>query len=191
MQYQGVDPRLALETLNWLPMELRSNATFVDYGCGKGRGLAVGILAGFRQLIGVEVSRDLATLAERNLQTLRMRHPGVHIELQTMDAVRFQPPEGPLVVFLYNPFVGLTLERVVQRLADHATRSPVYVVYINPRGRSAFLDHGFRQCAASPGSQALVFESGLASEALQFRGRGHPFTSARSSVPEQGQIFRK
>ena len=191
MQYQGVDPRLALETLNWLPMELRSNATFVDYGCGKGRGLAVGILAGFRQLIGVEVSRDLATLAERNLQTLRLRHPGVRIELQTMDAVRFQPPEGPLVVFLYNPFVGLTLERVVQRLADHATRSPVHVVYINPRGRSAFLDHGFRQCAAWPDSQALVFESGLASEALQFRGLGHPFTSARSRAPKQGQILRE
>jgi predicted RNA methylase len=191
MQYQGVDPRLALETLNWLPMELRSNATFVDYGCGKGRGLAVGILAGFRQLIGVEVSRDLATLAERNLQTLRLRHPGVHIELQTMDAVRFQPPEGPLVVFLYNPFVGLTLERVVQRLADHATRSPVHVVYINPRGRSAFLDHGFRQCAAWPDSQALVFESGLASEALQFRSLGHRFTTAGSSTPESGQILRE
>jgi len=120
-----------------------------------------------------------------------MRHPGVRIELHTMDAVRFQPPEGPLVVFLYNPFVGLTLERVVQRLADHATRSPVHVVYINPRGRSAFLDHGFRQCAARPDSQALVFESGLASKALQFHGLGSPFTSTRFSAPEQGQILRE
>jgi predicted RNA methylase len=166
MQYQGVDPRLALEILNRLPTELRSEATFVDYGCGKGRGLAVGILAGFRQLIGVEVSRDLATLAERNLQTLRLRHPEVSIDIQIMDAARFKPPEGPLVVFLYNPFVGLTLERVVQRLAHHATRSPVHVVYINPRGRSAFLDHGFRQRAAWPGSQGLVLESGLVSELL-------------------------
>jgi len=184
MQYQGVDPRLALETLNGLPMELRSNATFVDYGCGKGRGLAVGILAGFRQLIGVEVSQDLATLAERNLQTLRLRHPEICLEIQTMDAVRFQPPEGPLVVFLYNPFVGLTLERVVQRLAHHATRSPVYVVYINPRGRSAFLDHGFRQRAAWPGSQALVLESGLTSEVLQGRSLGPRITTARSGTPE-------
>jgi hypothetical protein len=96
-----------------------------------------------------------------------------------------------LVVFLYNPFVGLTLERVVQRLADHATRSPVHVVYINPRGRSAFLDHGFRQCAAWPDSPALVFESGLASEALQFRSLGHRFTTAGSSTPESGQILRE
>ena len=184
MQYQGVDPRLALEILNGLPTELRSDATFVDYGCGKGRGLAVGILAGFRQLIGVEVSQDLATLAERNLQTLRLRHPEISLEIQTMDAVRFQPPEGPLVVFLYNPFVGLTLERVVQRLAHHATRSPVYVVYINPRGRSAFLDHGFRQRAAWPGSQALVLESGLTSEVLQGRSLSPRITTARSGTPE-------
>ena len=124
VQYQGVDPVLALDVLKRLPMGLRSDATFVDYGCGKGRGLAVGILTGFRQLIGVEVSRDLAALAGQNLETLRLRHPGgVHLEIQTMDATRFQPPEGPLVVFLYNPFVGLTLEGLSQRKLRCSTTS--------------------------------------------------------------------
>jgi predicted RNA methylase len=190
VQYQGVDPVLALDVLKRLPMGLRSDATFVDYGCGKGRGLAVGILAGFRQLIGVEVSRDLAALAGQNLETLRLRHPGVHLEIQTMDATRFQPPEGPLVVFLYNPFVGLTLERVVQRLAHHATRWPVHVVYINPRGRAAFLDHGFQQRAAWPDSQALIFEAGVVSEAFQLGCLGHRLTSVSSSLLEPGQILR-
>jgi predicted RNA methylase len=191
VQYQGVDPGLALDVLKRLPMGLHSDATFVDYGCGKGRGLAVGILAGFRQLIGVEVSRDLAALAGRNLQALRERHPGVRIQIQTMDATRFQPPEGPLVVFLYNPFVGLTLERVVQRLAHHATRSPVHVVYINPRGRSAFLDHGFRQRVTWPDSQALILESGVASEVSQFRCFGHRLMNLGSGLLEPGQILRQ
>ena len=144
IQYQGVDPRLALEVLEALPQEVRGEATFVDYGCGKARGLAVAILVGFRRLIGVEVSRDLAALAERNLRLLRERNPGVDVRIQRIDAVRFMPPDGPLVAFLFNPFVGLTLERVVQRLEAHAAAFPVWVVYINPRGRSAFLNRGFR-----------------------------------------------
>ena len=160
VQYQGVDPRLALEVVGALPDEVRRTATFVDYGCGKARGLAVGIVSGFRRLVGVEVSRELSVLAERNLQTLRRRHPGVLVEIQTRDAVRFEPPEGPLVVFLYNPFLGLTLERVVQRLERHAARWPVWVVYIHPLGRSAFVRMGFRERRVWGDSCAVLFESG-------------------------------
>lgn len=160
VQYQGVDPRLAQAVLAALPTEVCSQATFVDYGCGKARGLAVGILAGFRRLVGVEVSLDLATMAERNLTTLLGRHPGVAVEIRTQDATAFEPPEGPLVAFLYNPFVGLTLERVVQRLERHATRWPVWVVYINARGCSAFLHRGFHQRAVWMGNRAVLLESG-------------------------------
>lgn len=160
VQYQGVDPRLALEVLDSVPVEVRGQATFVDYGCGKARGLAVGILAGFRKLVGVEVCVELATLAERNLATLLGRHPGVVVEIRTQDAAAFEPPDGPLVAFLYNPFVGLTLEHVVQRLERHSSRWPVWVIYINPRGSSAFLHRGFRQRAAWMGNRAVLLESG-------------------------------
>jgi predicted RNA methylase len=159
VQYQGVDPRLAQTVLAALPRDICRQATFVDYGCGKARGLAVGILAGFRRLIGVEVCRDLATVAERNLTTLLARYPEVMVEIRTQDAAVFDPPDGPLVAFLYNPFVGLTLERVVQRLERHATRWPVWVVYINARGAPAFLHRGFRQRAAWGLNQAILLES--------------------------------
>jgi hypothetical protein len=121
--------------------------------------LAVGILAGFRTLIGVEVCRDLATVAQRNLTTLLGRHPEVTVQIRTQDAAAFEPPEGPLVAFLYNPFLGLTLERVVQRLERHAIHWPVWVVYINARGSSVFLHRGFRQRAAWGLNQAVLLES--------------------------------
>jgi len=167
VQYQGVDPRLALRVLEMLPMETRFNATFVDYGCGKARGLAVGIVAGFRRLVGVEVSRELAALADRNLAVMRRRNPGVDVQIHVMDATRYLPPEGPLVAFLYNPFVGLTLERVVQRLQQHAAQHPVWVVYINPRGRCAFLNRGFRERSIGWSSEALLLESGPECESVK------------------------
>ena len=160
VQYQGVDPRIAQTILDAVPQEVRERATFVDYGCGKARGLAVGILAGFRKLVGVEVSADLAAVADRNLATLLERHPGVVVEIRTQDAAAFEPPDGPLVAFLYNPFVGLTLERVVQRLERHSSRWPVWVVYVNARGCSAFLHRGFRQHAVWTGNRAVLLESG-------------------------------
>ena len=179
VQYQGVDPRLALRILEMLPMETRSNATFVDYGCGKARGLAVGILAGFRRLVGVEVSRELAALADRNLAVMRQRNPGVDVQIHVMDATRYQPPEGPLVAFLYNPFVGLTLERVVQRLEQHATHHPVWVVYINPRGRSAFLNRGFRERSIFGSSEALLLQSGPECENVDTFGMGETLDKGR------------
>lgn len=177
VQYQGVDPRIAQTILDAVPQDARGQATFVDYGCGKARGLAVGILAGFRTLVGVEVSADLAALAERNLAALRARHPGVVVEIRTQDAAAFEPPEGPLVAFLYNPFVGLTLERVVQRLERHSSRWPVWVVYVNPRGCSAFLHRGFRQRAVWMGNRAILLESGP-------RGCAAPQGAFRDRAPD-------
>lgn len=159
IQYQGVDPRLALEVLESVPRDFRAGATFVDYGCGKGRGLAVGILAGFRRLIGVEVSAELANASERNLGTLRERHPGIELVIRTVDAARFEPPEGPVVAFLYNPFVGPTLRQVADRLGRLSVRSPVWVAYVNPRCRLVFAPELFAERAVWQPSRAVLLES--------------------------------
>ena len=159
VQYQGVDPRIAFRVLGALPRGLHSSATFVDYGCGKARGLAVGMLFGFRKLMGVEVCPDLAVIAERNLRRLRDRHPEAQVEIVQQDAARFVPPDGPLVAFLHNPFLGDTLERVAERLGNHARSAPVWVVYINPRGSSAFMRQGFRCRAAWDGERAVLLEA--------------------------------
>lgn len=160
VQYQGVDPRLAFRALRGLPGGLQFSATFVDYGCGKARGLAVGMLCGFRSLVGVEACPDLARIAERNLRRLRERHPGVRVDIVNQDAALFEPPGGPLVAFLYNPFLGETLDQVARRLGAHARRFPVRVVYINPRGCPTFIRHGFRREVAWDGERAVLLGAG-------------------------------
>ena len=62
------------------------------------------------------------------------------------DAAEYDPPPGPLVAFLYNPFRGETLERVVQNLTRHAaqSRTQLWVVYVNPQELDRFIRIGWR-----------------------------------------------
>jgi SAM-dependent methyltransferase len=148
VQYQGSNPCLVRALFDSLP-EAARNATFVDYGCGKGRVLILAAEARFPRLIGVEFSSTLASQARANLS-----HCGYATAPDTPqgptlwigDAACFTPPGGPLVAFLYNPFQGATLEQVALRLAQHASRHPsqTWILYANPSGHSTFLRAGFR-----------------------------------------------
>lgn len=142
VQYQGVSPQLALEMLERLPPRALQSS-FVDYGSGKGRGMAVGMIAGFRRVCGVEMMPEFAMMAEANLRRLRRRFPETLVHVCVMDAALFVPREGPLVAFLYNPFHGDTLRRVVSRIREHARVFPVWVVYVNPRQIGVFHEFGF------------------------------------------------
>jgi SAM-dependent methyltransferase len=142
VQYQGVPPRVGMKILSQLP-PVALRATFVDFGCGKGRGLALGMLAGFRRLHGVELLPSLAEAARRNLRKLGTRHPESVLQVSSGDAAAFALPAGAVVAFLYNPFRGATLRAVAERLRDHAVAYPVWVIYVNPAELAVFEVQGF------------------------------------------------
>jgi predicted RNA methylase len=137
VQYQGVSPRLVKALFRRLPREAFL-APFIDLGAGKGRVLILAARAGFPRRIGVEFAAPLAFLCRRNLD-----QAGVQADVVEQDAADFRLPAGPLVVFLYNPFHGATLARVVERLREHAGRHPVWVLYVNPLGLETFTRAGF------------------------------------------------
>ena len=145
VQYQGADPKLVLELFDLLSPE-RKNATFVDYGCGKGRVLVLAAQHGFKKLIGVEFSPELSLICDRNLSRASGLLANTQISINTIDAALFIPPHGPVLAFFYNPFSGATLAAVVQQLRSKALQSadPVTIVYVNPCNIEVFSDHGFR-----------------------------------------------
>ena len=152
VQYQGASPRLVRELFRRLPDQAR-RGVFVDYGSGKGRGLLLAAEAGFQGLVGVEMDPALVDDCRRNLD-----RRGLDARLCVEDAARFAIPSQVLVAFLYNPFTGSTLTEVARRLADHAERHPVWVVYVNPVGLDTFLRSGFtvRERVLRGGSAAGV-----------------------------------
>jgi hypothetical protein len=144
VRYQGASPALVRSLLAVLPPEAHE-ATFLDYGCGKGRVLILAAEAGFDRLAGVECAPGLLRICERNLELAGVRRPPGGWMLHSLDATQFAPPQGPLVAFLYNPFRGETLRRVVRRLREHALlgREPLSVAYANPCELAPFLEARF------------------------------------------------
>lgn len=145
VQYQGANPRIVRELLRQLPQELRS-AWFVDFGCGKGRGLLLGREAGFKRLAGVEFAPELADQCRENLTRARGFPPSDTPVIAVQDAAEYPLPTGPIVAFLYNPFRGETLRRVVSRFTQRERSQPgsIWVIYINPCELQEFTQAGWR-----------------------------------------------
>lgn len=131
VRYQGTPESVFREIVARLPVDT-SQLSFLDVGCGKGRTLILAAELGFRRVLGVEISPELARTARENLE-LR----GVTAEVQVADAAEMSWPEEPLLVYLYNPFGRETTRTVVERLRRSVSERPrpVVIVYVTPRYR--------------------------------------------------------
>lgn len=117
--------------------------TFVDFGSGKGRVLLVAASFPFKEVIGVEFSRELHQIALSNIARWR---PDVsragEVSSIHCEASAFALPNGNLVCYFNNPFGPPVIARVVQRLVAHhrAHGYQIIVIYAVPRHRDIFED---------------------------------------------------
>lgn len=154
VRYQPSDPDDFRELMSALPIE-HAQYTFVDVGSGKGRVLLLASELPFERIIGVEFSGELNDIARENVRRvgvmLKRRLP---IEVVTADAAEYAFPRAPLVVYLYNPFDTLVLDRVLRNIggAVETLVLPSYLVYTgNAPVAELIEDRGFVRLAA-PGS---------------------------------------
>ena len=109
---------------------------FVDLGCGKGKAMLMASSFPFRRIVGVELADELHRAALANVSAYRSRHQVCReIEVRHGDATQFEFPAEPLVVFMYNPFMGGVMDRVLAGLAETLGQSPrdAVLIYDNPR----------------------------------------------------------
>lgn len=129
--YQPARARHIRMALREMPVKDVRGYSFVDLGSGKGRSLFVAAEWPFRQVIGVEFSPVLQRRAEGNLRRFRPRAGGaVRIVSMQGDAAHFVFPEGPLVLYLFNPFGAATMQRVLTRLLLSLRQEPRHVVLL-------------------------------------------------------------
>ena len=108
--------------------------TFIDLGCGKGRTLILARAYGFHKAIGVEFAQELVEIAIKNILKIAKEYPG-GASVVHKDATQFVFPDGPLVVYLYNPFGPEVFEKVIHSLIQHLslTNNDCYVIYGSSR----------------------------------------------------------
>jgi SAM-dependent methyltransferase len=132
--YQPSEPQLFHRMLDALPIDFREFA-FIDLGSGKGRALLMASDYPFRRILGVELLPELHRIALENIA--KYRNPPQKcfaIESCCGDALDFEFPPEPMVLYIFNPFPETGLAKAIGKLEDSIARNPrpVYVVYHNP-----------------------------------------------------------
>lgn len=105
----------------------------VDYGCGMGRVLIFAALRGFRKVIGVEYSVQLAEVARQNVRRAakRIRCP---VKIVNADAQSYPVPDDADVIFMFNPFRGDVLANVIQNIHESILAHPrkIWIIFVTP-----------------------------------------------------------
>jgi SAM-dependent methyltransferase len=147
--YQPTEPSLFHEMLDALARQFQINFrefTFVDLGSGKGRTLLMAADYPFRRILGVELLPSLDRIARENLKRYKSDSQRCFaLESIVADAVSFDFPDEPLLLYLFNPFPESGLRQVIANLERSLGQRPrkLYVLYHNPQ-----LEHVLVNCAA-------------------------------------------
>lgn len=127
--------------------------TFVDLGSGKGRTLLMASDYPFRKIVGIELLQNLHQIAQKNLEQYQSSSQKCFsLESICADATTFPIPEGPLILYLFNPFPESGLRRTIAKIDQDLSRTPrpAYVLYHNPQLESVLSENGrFEKIAAT------------------------------------------
>ena len=144
--YQPTEPGLFREMLEALQQHTDltfGDFTFLDLGSGKGRTLLMACDYPFRRILGVELLPSLDEIAKHNISLFKSdSQKSFALESICADATTFPFPDGPLVIYLFNPFPEAGLRRALENLRESLARSPraAYVLYHNPQLEQIFVE---------------------------------------------------
>ncbi len=142
--------RYEASNVEWIAKPLQqierdlSQTTFIDFGSGKGRALLVAAGYPFKEVIGVEFSRELHDISRENIARFpksAMRAGSIRSICE--DAGSIDLPQTNLVCYFYDPFGPPIMRRVLTRLLAHAKKGfDITIIYVNPRHRTIFEETG-------------------------------------------------
>jgi SAM-dependent methyltransferase len=108
--------------------------TFYDIGCGKGNVLLVAAEFPFRRIVGIELFRQFATAAVRNVQHRVPRTGEPEISIVCADAREIDYPSEPAAFYFFNPFPPAVFEEVLDQIEASYEGQKLYVIVVHPVG---------------------------------------------------------
>jgi predicted RNA methylase len=143
--YKAVPVPIIRGLIENLPLRYE-DYTFIDLGSGKGRALLVAAEYPFRSVIGVEYNKEFQRIAEANIERYRSRTRKCEsVHALFADVRSFEFPDGPLAIYLYNPFGASVLRDVLENLRMSLEKSPrpALVAYFSPCHEHVLHQSGF------------------------------------------------
>lgn len=123
-----------------------SNISFIDFGSGKGRAILLASALKFKKIIGIEFSELLNNIAKENIKKYCGKKLCDNFELICMDAAKYSIPiDDNLVLFFYNPFSQLVMEKVAHNIINSFQQKPrrIVIIYFEPVYQNAFNNISF------------------------------------------------
>ena len=143
--YQPTEPAAFHEMMGAIGIDF-PQFTFIDIGSGKGRVLLMASQYPFHQVIGVELLPALHAIARQNIAKFGKRRCA-NVESVCGNATEFAFPQGPILLYLFNPLGEVSLTRVIENLTIslRANPRPAYVIYHNALLGHVLLQAGWRK----------------------------------------------
>lgn len=144
--YQGANYFLLEKIFDYL-QTIETNQNILDFGCGKGRVLAVAAYYGFEKITGVEFAKKLCDEARKNIIPVQQKFPKKIFNVIHANAVDHTIEKDTNVFFFFNPFDEVVMLDVAKNILQSLKENPreVYVVYLNPVHKEIFMSAGFEQ----------------------------------------------
>lgn len=133
--YEPSSVKLVRSMLKSLPID-HSKFTFIDYGSGRGRVLLLASEYPYEKIIGVELAQSLHMTACKNITKWKSKAKQCNnIKSLNMNAVEFELPANPLVLYFFTPFIESAFDSVVNKILEQLknNRYPIYIIY-SPQG---------------------------------------------------------
>src|SRR5262249_44459309 len=111
----------------------KSKYTFIDVGCGKGRVVLLASQLGFSRVIGVEFSPWAAGIALSNIRAFRGNRAGIgSCSIVVADALEYQLPNEPLILYHDSPFLPQLSQRFFDRVIEvfERHRKPIKICVV-------------------------------------------------------------
>lgn len=166
LDYDPLDYQTIQTAMASLDYESRRQV-LLDYGCGKGRILAVASRYPFQRILGIELSRYLCGLAEENLAAMRLPKLCNEVCVINGDAREYEVPSDVTAIILYNPFVGEVLGAVKDNIEASLLCSPRKLTVLHIHFRD--VPSPFSACAllAKKGELPLIFREKMVFEVFE------------------------
>ena len=116
------------------PLGSVEQTSFVDIGAGMGRAVLLAGEMPFKEVVGVELHKTLAKIAEKNLVRWKeLARAKAGMRIANVDVLDFEWPQGPCVAFLFNPFGAVVMRRLLLRMAEvfKGRGSELDLLYVN------------------------------------------------------------
>ncbi len=120
------------QTIHFSPTDV-----FADFGSGKGKMVFLAARYPFKRVIGIEISKPLHDIAQKNIRNTQKSFACENIHLVNMDVLDYEIPEDLTIAYFFNPFVNDIFIRVIDNIHQSFLQTPrsIWIVYKNPKMR--------------------------------------------------------